>query len=48
MRSINIDSITTLQTIAGGAIVKQGTTIFDADSIAINQQRTAKPLAMFI
>src|SRR5665647_2778062 len=36
MRSINIDSTTTLQTIAGGAIVKQGTTIFNADSIAIN------------
>ncbi|KAA9040690.1 hypothetical protein FW778_01220 [Ginsengibacter hankyongi] len=36
MRSINIDSVTTLQTIAGGAIVKQGTTIFNADSIAIN------------
>ena len=36
MRSIYIDSTTTLQTIAGGAIVKQGTTIFNADSIAIN------------
>jgi lipopolysaccharide export system protein LptA len=36
MRSIYVDSTTTLQTIAGGAIVKQGTTIFDADSIAIN------------
>ena len=36
MRSIHIDSVTTLQTIAGGAIVKQGTTIFNADSIAIN------------
>ena len=36
MRSIHIDSITTLQTIAGGAIIKQGTTIFNADSIAIN------------
>ncbi len=36
MRSIHIDSTTTLQTIAGGAIVKQGTTIFDADSIVVN------------
>ena len=36
MRSIYIDSTTTMQTIAGGAIVKQGTTLFDADSIAIN------------
>jgi lipopolysaccharide export system protein LptA len=36
MRSIHIDSATTLQTIAGGAVVKQGTTIFNADSIAIN------------
>jgi lipopolysaccharide export system protein LptA len=36
MRSIHVDSVTTLQTIAGGAVVKQGTTIFTADSIAIN------------
>ena len=36
MRSIHIDSITTLQTIAGGAIVKQGTTIFNADSMVVN------------
>lgn len=36
MRSIRIDSGTNLQTIAGGAIVKQGTTIFNADSIVIN------------
>ncbi|MEO8413470.1 MAG: OstA-like protein [Ginsengibacter sp.] len=36
MRSVYIDSLTTLQTIAGGAIVKQGTTIFSGDSIAIN------------
>ncbi len=36
MRSIYIDSVTTLQTIAGGAIVKQGTTIFNGDSIVIN------------
>ncbi|MEO7121196.1 MAG: OstA-like protein, partial [Ginsengibacter sp.] len=36
MRSIHIDSVTTLQTIAGGGVVRQGTTIFTADSIAIN------------
>ncbi len=36
MRSINIDSATTLQTIAGGAVIKQGTTIFSGDSIVIN------------
>lgn len=36
MRSINIDSTTTLQTIAGGAIVKQGSIIISGDSIAIN------------
>ncbi len=36
MRSIHVDSATTLQTIAGGGVVKQGTTIFTADSIAIN------------
>ena len=36
MRAIKIDSVTTLQTIAGGAIVKQGATIFHGDSIAIN------------
>jgi lipopolysaccharide export system protein LptA len=36
MRSIHVDSITTLQTIAGGAIIKQGTTIFSSDSVAIN------------
>lgn len=36
MRSINIDSNTTLQTIAGGAIVKQGSIIISGDSIAIN------------
>lgn len=36
MRSINIDSVTTLQTIAGGAVIKQGTTIFSGDSIVIN------------
>ena len=36
MRAIKLDSITTLQTIAGGAIVKQGTTIFHSDSLVIN------------
>jgi OstA-like protein len=36
MRSINIDSATTLQTIAGGAVIRQGTTIFSGDSIVIN------------
>ena len=36
MRAIKIDSVTTLQTIAGGAIVKQGTTIFHSDSLVIN------------
>ncbi len=36
MRSIYIDSSTTLQTIAGGGEVKQGTTLFFADSIVVN------------
>jgi len=36
MRSIYVDSVTSLQTIAGGAIIKQGTTIFSGDSIVIN------------
>lgn len=36
MRSIKIDSLTTLQTIAGGAIIKQRGTIFKSDSLAIN------------
>lgn len=36
MRAIQLDSLTTLQTIAGGAIVKQGTTIFHSDSLVIN------------
>jgi lipopolysaccharide export system protein LptA len=36
MRSIQVDSITTLQTIAGGAIIRQGTTIFSSDSVVIN------------
>ncbi|MEO8820283.1 MAG: OstA-like protein [Ginsengibacter sp.] len=36
MRAIRIDSVTTLQTIAGGAIIKQGYTIFHSDSAVIN------------
>ncbi len=36
MRAVKIDSTTTLQTIAGGAVVKQGTTIFHSDSLVIN------------
>lgn len=36
MRAIRIDSVTTLQTIAGGAIIKQGTTIFHSDSAVVN------------
>ncbi|MDQ6890422.1 MAG: LPS export ABC transporter periplasmic protein LptC, partial [Bacteroidota bacterium] len=36
MRTIRIDSLTTLQTIAGGAVIKQGTTIFNSDSAVIN------------
>ncbi len=36
MRSVYIDSVTTLQTIAGGAIVKQGTTTISSDSIVVN------------
>lgn len=36
MRSIKIDSLTTLQTIAGGAIIKQRGTIFKSDSLSIN------------
>jgi len=36
MRAVKIDSVTTLQTIAGGAVVKQGTTIFHSDSLVIN------------
>ncbi len=36
MRTIELDSITTLQTIAGGAVVKQGTTTFSSDSAVIN------------
>jgi len=36
MRAIKIDSATTLQTIAGGAIIKQGNTIFHSDSAVVN------------
>ncbi len=36
MRTIELDSLTTLQTIAGGAIVRQGTTTFSSDSAVIN------------
>lgn len=36
MRTIRIDSLTTLQTIAGGAIIKQETTLFTSDSAVIN------------
>lgn len=36
MRTLRPDSLTTLQTIAGGAIIKQGTTIFKSDSAVIN------------
>ncbi|MEO5650731.1 MAG: OstA-like protein [Ginsengibacter sp.] len=36
MRAIKIDSVTTLQTIAGGTVIKQGTTIFHSDSAVLN------------
>ncbi len=36
MRTIRIDSLTTLQTIAGGAVIKQETTLFTSDSAVIN------------
>lgn len=36
MRAIKVDSATTLQTIAGGAVIKQGTTIFHSDSAVVN------------
>ena len=36
MRAIKIDSNTTLQTIAGGAIIQQGSTIFHSDSAVVN------------
>ncbi|MEO6836988.1 MAG: OstA-like protein [Ginsengibacter sp.] len=45
MRGLKIDSVTTLQTIAGGAIVKQGNTLFNSDSAVINP--TAHTLEAF-
>ena len=45
MRAIKIDSVTTLQTIAGGAIVKQGGTLFNSDSAVVNP--TAHTLEAF-
>lgn len=45
MRAIKIDSVTTLQTIAGGAIIKQGSTLFHSDSAAVNP--TAHTLEAF-
>lgn len=45
MRAIKIDSVTTLQTIAGGAIVKQGNTLFYSDSAVVNP--TAHTLEAF-
>lgn len=45
MRAIKIDSTTTLQTIAGGAIVKQGNTLFNSDSAVVNP--TAHTLEAF-
>ncbi len=36
MRAIKIDSITTLQTVAGGAVIKQEGTIFHSDSAVLN------------
>jgi lipopolysaccharide export system protein LptA len=36
MRAIKVDSATTLQTIAGGAIIQQGSTIFHSDSAVVN------------
>ncbi|HEY5369466.1 MAG TPA: OstA-like protein [Hanamia sp.] len=36
MRAIKIDSVTTLQTIAGGAIIRQGSILFNSDSAVIN------------
>ncbi len=36
MRTLELDSLTTLQTIAGGAVIKQGTTTFYSDSAIIN------------
>lgn len=36
MRAIKIDSLTTLQTIAGGAVIRQGSVLFHSDSAVIN------------
>ncbi|MEO6683422.1 MAG: OstA-like protein [Ginsengibacter sp.] len=36
MRAIKIDSVTTLQTVAGGAVIKQEGTIFRSDSAVLN------------
>lgn len=36
MRAIKIDSLTTLQTVAGGAVIKQEGTIFHSDSAVLN------------
>ena len=36
MRAIKIDSVTTLQTIAGGAVIRQGSVLFRSDSAVIN------------
>ncbi len=36
MRTLRPDSATTLQTIAQGAVIKQGTTVFNSDSAVIN------------
>ena len=38
MRQIKVDSVTTLETLAGDAIVKQGKTRLSSDSIVINQR----------
>jgi len=36
MRAIKVDSLTTLQTIAGGAVIRQGSVLFHSDSAVIN------------
>jgi lipopolysaccharide export system protein LptA len=38
LRLVNIDSVTSLQTIAGNVILKEGLTLFYCDSAAINQR----------
>jgi lipopolysaccharide export system protein LptA len=38
LRLVNIDSVTSLQTIAGNVILKEGRTLFYCDSAAINQR----------